>query len=73
MKSKLTDEKICTSLPYPKLMITKTSGCIVLFHEEEKGVCLQKGDTQNIVGNHSSIWNMHAFEDFTGSITLSND
>lgn len=58
---------------FPKLMGTK-NGYIVLFSKPEKGVCLKKPEsTADIIGSYYDEWNMDYFEDFNGSITLSND
>ena len=60
------------SSSYPKLMISKEDGAIVLFTGYEEGVCLRVGE-DDVFGEHSSVWNMSVFSDFNGSITLSNE
>ena len=57
-------------LDYPKLMISKTSGDIVLFTEKLKGTVVKGG--QSSLGNHCNNWFEENFEDYTGKITLEN-
>lgn len=57
---------------YPKLMISREDGAIVLFMGHEEGVCLRAGRDEDI-GEYSEVWDMSAFSDFDGSITLSNE
>jgi len=58
---------------YPKLMISKTNGQIVLFEEREKGTVVYAGTSNNDLGWTSDVWIMDCFEDFYGEVTLSND
>lgn len=59
------------SKTYPYLGISD-NGCVVLFEEEKKGVCLVKGETNNDVGGYSSMWGESMFKPFTGEIVMSN-
>jgi hypothetical protein len=69
MKVTATDGKR-QELDFPKLMISKTSGDIVLFSEEGIGTVI-KGDA-GVIGDYCSSWTFINFEDYTGTITLEN-
>jgi hypothetical protein len=56
---------------YPKLMISKDFGHIVLMDAPKRGVNIREGSNY-IVGYFSEHWNMDCFEDFTGTVTLKN-
>lgn len=55
---------------FPKLM-SHSDGLIVLFTEKGVGVSVV-GDTHSKAGRYSATWNYTHFEDFSGSVTLSN-
>jgi len=57
---------------FPKLMINKATGTIVLFETDKRGVALV-GDTYlECLGDYSRDWNMDHFTDYHGSITIEN-
>ena len=56
---------------FPKLMKTDED-TIVLFHSPEKGIVISSPGVWN-VGSYNGSWNMEAFSDLKGSVTLSND
>jgi hypothetical protein len=66
-----TNNKI-NSLPFPKLMIGE-KGTIVFFQDRPKGFVIDAGITPYKIGFYSETWDMNAFTDFTGSITLQNE
>ena len=57
-------------LDFPKLMISKTSGDIVLFTGEGVGTVVN--ECAGAIGAYSATWNFSNFEDYTGKITLEN-
>lgn len=60
--------------PFPKLMISKQNKTtIALFCTPTKGTIIQSMYKLHHVGYHSSDFDSERFEDFEGSITLSND
>lgn len=72
MKSTLNNQETSEKQKYPKLMIDKEYGMVVLFADECNGTCLHAGTaTMEEVGNYedysSDDWN-----DYTGTITLEN-
>lgn len=72
MKVVINNSNEKKELPFPKLMISKDSGTVVLFSEDGIGTQLNRVDYA-FIGTHSRSWAMKLFTDFTGSITLSND
>lgn len=59
-------------LPFPKLMIDKTTNLIVLFSKYEEGMVIYRGESHFLTGYFDDGWNGKAFEDFRGEIKLSN-
>lgn len=56
---------------FPKLMISRNEGMIVLFSSEKQGVALDVGgSTYYKKGHFASDWIIDSFEDFHGTITL---
>jgi len=77
MKSEITSEKSIFSLKFPKLMELKKKtphgNVIVLFSDENHGVAVyEDGQICYEIGHYASDWIMDDFQDFTGSVTLSN-
>ena len=60
------------SLEYPKLMISEKE-TIVLFNCHAVGIVLLEGFSTYEIGFYSNTWDMNAFTDFTGLITLQNE
>jgi hypothetical protein len=58
--------------PYPKLMIASDNQ-IVLFFKHEHGIVIDIGGGYSEIGYYTNDWDMCAFSDFEGSITISND
>ncbi len=76
MKVVINNSNEKKELPFPKLMISKDSGTVVLFSEDGIGTQLNVDISRvdyAFIGTHSRSWAMKLFTDFTGSITLSND
>ena len=71
MKATVTNMEKKT-IPFPKLM-QSNRGKIVFFSGPCVGILLHNAQSPNLVWNFSDDWNMDAFFDFEGSITLSND
>jgi hypothetical protein len=61
-----------TEFEFPKIMINKISGTIVLFETEERGVTLYGDPCSECLGDYSNRWNMEHFIDYHGTITLKN-
>ena len=58
---------------YPKLMTSKDDGYVYLFIEDGLAIPLNNPDYfQGLDTEDIADWNMDNFEDFNGSITLSN-
>lgn len=70
MKSIVNQKEEVKEKGFPKLMI---SGCgtVVLFTSNTYGSQVSNDD--GFIGTYSSGWNMSAFKDFNGTVTLSND
>ena len=59
--------------PFPKLMKSKYTGMIVLFHSSAIGMVLdQSKNPIDQVGTYSEEWAMSSFEDFNESVTIKN-
>lgn len=73
IKVTIGDEPIQNNVkPFPKLMKSHR-GSIVLFHCNEKGICLVMGkDTSTFVGEYCGTWKMDAFTDYNEPITIQN-
>ncbi len=67
MKSTIIKSK---ATEYPKMMISKDTGDIVLFSKYGTGTVVRTGDWKWEMGKHGSCWNMACFEDFTGKVLL---
>ena len=60
-------------LSFPKLMIGKTSGVIVLMFEHGVGTVVHVGDSGYVIGQRIQYWDMRNFKDYTGSVTITNE
>lgn len=51
------------------------SGAIVLFNSSKEGTLIYKGgfSDQFCIGEYLTDWLIESFEDFNGTVTLSND
>ena len=59
--------------PFPKLMISKLSGNIILFEKQEVGTCIVSKELTIQIGYYSDDWTMLNFTDYNEPITLQND
>lgn len=60
---------------YPRLMKAKTWDFLVMFHANRKGIVVAEGKSTHAyhtMGTYQTCWDMDAFEDFKGSVLLSN-
>lgn len=74
MKVEVKESNKKSERPYPKLMISKlVKTTIVLFTTKTEGIIVQSEDKYNPVGYYWTYPGSRDFEDFEGSITLSND
>ena len=58
---------------YPKLMKSTVSDLVVLFNEYGSGTVVVADAFSSLGAHEDTYWDMDVFEDFHGSITLSND
>lgn len=58
------------AVDYPKLMIAKVDGEIVLFESKDNGTVVNAA--RNRAGYRSDDWDMDYFTDYDGTVTLSN-
>lgn len=72
IKVTLGDKPAQESKPFPKLMVNKYSGCIVLFDIDGCGICIDKGTTSNKQFEYATDWKMEGFADYNEPITLVN-
>ena len=77
MKSEITKNGTPNTLPFPKLMHWNIGGVtitvVLMYDEGGEGVVVYAKDDMNYIGEYSADWNMQVFEDFYGTLTLSND
>ncbi len=59
--------------PFPKLMISKLSGNIILFKKNKAGTCIVSKEPIIQIGHYSDDWTMDNFTDYNEPITLQND
>jgi len=57
---------------FPKLMI-HSDGTIVLMNNKNQGYCIRCNDGVHEKLAYREDWRINTFQDFEGSITLSND
>lgn len=70
MKSNVTEPMVIND--YPKLMKSITSGRIALFDQPKVGVIVHSDDYPSELGGFDGEWDMANFEDFNGTVELSN-
>lgn len=58
---------------FPKLMIFHDKSFIVLFNNRDEGTVVYCNDGVHDLGYYSVTWSTELFEDFNGTIELSND
>lgn len=58
--------------PFPKLMKHIGTDLIVFFNQPECGMVLRKSTNSNSQGHFSIEWEMDCFEDFNGTLAISN-
>jgi hypothetical protein len=80
MKAIVNNDNENTRRPFPKLMISDATpgdpmDRIVLFTAPREGTSIiaGHGGADVAIGYFSQSWEMRAFRDFEGSVTLSND
>lgn len=70
------NEQKGANISFPKLMIGKVDGIIIMAINQRntdiEGIVIHDPKDKYPAYSHSNIWNVMAFEDFHGSITLSN-
>ena len=57
---------------YPKLMVMKEGGYLILMTGEDTGTAL-RATNPGLVGEFSDCWDADRLEDYKGEITLSNE
>lgn len=71
MKSVRQDGPVAA--PFPKLMKGVTTSVIVLFTKEKEGTVVNGDGSIYKTGHHSDQWAFSRFEEYHGTVTLSND
>ena len=70
------EEKTVEKIDFPVLMKSLNNGIIVLFTSETKGVCIDKGNSNNYIGLYADSWrectSKKNWEKYEGEITLKN-
>ena len=64
-------EKVNNKKEFPKLMIAG-AGVVVLFNRDCEGTVVG-GEEYETIGHYSTGWDMEAFKDYEGEITLRNE
>ena len=59
--------------PFPKLMKHKGTDLIVFFSAPGCGMVLRESTASNSQGHGSNTWEPDSFEDFNGTLTLTNE
>ncbi len=71
MAIKLVGEpKSKKTIQYPKIMISKGRGNVVLFISEKEGICLSDGGYK--FGTYSTGWNIGEFTEYNEPVTIQN-
>ena len=73
MKSQIVEVGSKKVLGYPKLMQGTESNVIVFFTEKRKGIIVNGNREEDELGWYYENWNMDFFQDFNGTIKLSNE
>ena len=78
MKTKITKQTNQTK-PFPKLMIDSDGDVFFMVHERKgsgeqlgQGVLIHSVSTFSRVGAYSASWDLSLFDDFDGTVELSN-
>lgn len=61
-----------SSIKYPFIGIRLENNLIILFHDCEKGIVLDRGNSSFREGHYAINWAMHCFVPFQGSVTITN-
>ena len=72
VRSKKSNREL-KSINFPRLMINKSSGKIVLMDDYGSGMVMLQGSSADPVGFYSNEWVMGIYENFDGEVTLNND
>ena len=73
MKSVRNDGGCCDALPFPKLMVSGHSGAVFLMRTQLEGVVVSGVAGLGAKVGEAITGDTDTFEDFNGSICLSND
>lgn len=72
MKSQVISEP-SSPLTFPRLMKSRFNNLIVLFNSRNSGMVVHPASQVNKMGSFYSSWGISTFEDYRGSVILSND
>jgi hypothetical protein len=64
-------EEVSKDESFPKLMIAKLGGTVVLFNSHCEGTVVS-GKEYESIGHYSIRWNIESFKDYDGDVTLKN-
>jgi len=73
MKVTVNEKTKKTEKPFPKLMIGKETGTVVLFSGKNCGTIILENKAFNDCGDYFTNLEIDGFTDFDGSITLENE
>jgi hypothetical protein len=72
MKSEINEKVKANETGFPKLMI-HSDGTVVLMNNPNQGYCIRCNDGVHEKLAYREDWRINTFQDFKGSITLSNE
>jgi len=72
MKSNKIEREVKKKEEYPKLMKSTVTGLVLLMTKEGEGLVVFTEKTSRKIGEYDDGWDMRNFEDFNGTIELSN-
>lgn len=77
IKVTTNDKRKDEATGFPKLMISKNNGEIILVRRGNEtsisGTCIHDPDKKHTTGFYSEDWSTAAFSDYTGEVTLKNE
>ena len=72
MKSRIKEFESREEKPFPKIMKSSVTGKVILFQSPSKGVLVHGYSNAASIGEFHGYWEMSAFQDFNGEVTLKN-
>ena len=72
MKSSVTKKDKTCIKNYPYIARSPNDGVIILFNKLNTGIVLYDPNSDGNIGYYSDLWDEYKFENFDGSIILTN-